>query len=195
MKETFSNLKEWIPLLQTLSWITLIVLGTLKYSEKLERILDSIQERIKSGSSFKAGPVELGEDLRGLEKVSAQTSDAKISADGWEDERNKIYQNNNGLFLAHIIKPSKTIGQEYDIFIYLVRHKSKEFSDVEYAEFFFGSYWQNKIFKETNKNGLIGVSTSAYGPFLCTCRVKMKNGKEIKLNRYIDFEMGRILKR
>lgn len=195
MKEWISALKDWVPFFQTIAWIGLIIFGTVKFSSKLELLLEAIRQRIQTGSSFKAGPVELGEDLRALERVSAETGNAKISENGWSIERDGIYQTNNGLFLAHIIEPSNTHNQEYDVFIYLVRHKSTNFSDVESAEFFFGSYWENKVFKETNKNGLIGVATSAYGPFLCTCRVLMRNGKEIKLNRYIDFEMGRMFPR
>lgn len=195
MKDWISALKDWVPFFQTIAWIGLIVFGAIKFSSKLELLLEAIRQRIQTGSSFKAGPMELGKDLRGLEKVSAGTNTAEISENGWSTERDEIYRVNNGLFLAHIIEPSDTHGQEYDIFIYLVRHKSSDFSDVESAEFFFGSYWENRVFKEVNKNGLIGVATSAYGPFLCTCRVLMRNGKEIKLNRYVDFEMGRMFPR
>jgi len=76
--------------------------------------------------------------------------------------------------------------------VYLIRHKSNNFEDVSYAEFFFGHYWGNEVFREEPRDGLIGVSTSAYGPFLCTCRVAFKDGHSADLNRYIDFEMGRV---
>jgi len=192
MKEWIPLLKDWVPLFQTLSWIGLIAFMVFKFASKLESLLEIVLNRVKSGSSLKAGPVELGEDLRSLDKVSANSSDAPVSEDGWSAERDGIYQSNNGLFLAHVIEPSKKHGQEYDIFIYLVRHRGSDFSDIEYAEFFFGSYWGNRVFKESLKNNLLGVSTSAYGPFLCTCHVKMKNGNEVRLNRYIDFEMSRV---
>jgi len=63
---------------------------------------------------------------------------------------------------------------------------------VKFAEFFFGRYWGNEVFKETAKDGLVGVETSAYGPFLCTCRVHFQDGHISSLSRYIDFEMGRV---
>lgn len=185
-------MKDWVPLLQTIAWIGLIVYGAKKFSTQLQGLFKAIQTRIQSGSSFKAGPVELGEDLKSLEKIPRSDSAALSHEDDWSKERDGLYANNNGIFLAHVIEPSDKTGQLFDIFIYLVRHKSKLLEDIEYAEFFLGSYWGNKVYKETLKNGLIGISTSAYGPFLCTCRVKMKNGKEIRLNRYIDFEMGRV---
>ncbi len=185
-------MKDWIPLLQTLSWIGLIVYSVKKFSTQLQSLFDAIKQRIASGSSFKAGPVELGQDLKALEKVKPAIVSEETKVDDWSKERNEIYNNNNGLFLAHVIEPSKQDGQDYDIFIYLVRHKSETLADIESAEFFLGSYWGNKVYNEKEINSLIGISTSAYGPFLCTCRVKMKDGKEIRLSRYIDFEMGRV---
>ena len=53
----------------------------------------------------------------------------------------------------------------------------------------------NRIFEGTREGNMIGVSTSAYGSFLCTCLVKFTDSKEVVLNRYIDFEMGEVLTR
>lgn len=186
-------MKDWIPLFQTLSWVGLIVYGAKTFRSHLDSVFSAIYSRIKTGSSFKAGPIEIGEDLKSLEKIAPSSATAPPQ-DSWIKERETIYKDNQGLFLAHIIEPSQKNGQLFDIFIFLVRHKSEVWNDVESAEFFLGHYWGNQVFRETKKNGLIGIRTSAYGPFLCTCRIKMKDGKEIRLNRYIDFEMGRIFK-
>jgi len=187
-------MEGWVPLLQTLSWIGLIVFSAHRFSGHLERLFEAIRIRVQSGSPLKVGPIELGQDLKALERIGPNSTKGEMSKEGWGAERDGIYQNNNGLFLVHVIEPSKTDGQLYDIFIYLVRHKSNEIADIEYAEFYLGPYWNNKVFRETEKNGLIGISTSAFGSFLCTCRIIMKNKKEIRLHRYIDFEMGRVFK-
>lgn len=184
-------MSNWFSLLQTLAWIGLIIFGAKSFSVQLQGLFEAIRKRILSGSSFKAGPVELGEDLKSLETVPRGEIPESVAEDDWSKERDGVYALNNGFFLAHVIEPSEEDGQLYDVFIYLVRHKSEIFEDIEYAEFFLGQYWGNKVYIETLKRGLIGISTSAYGPFLCTCRIQMKNGIEIRLNRYIDFEMGR----
>lgn len=208
------------PLLQTLSWIFLIVYGAKKFSGQLIGLVAAIESRIKTGSSFKAGPVQLGEDLKVLAKLPSEgerqasddkghlfrdefkglketssfdPADSSAAVDSsWTAQRESIYAQNQKLFLTHVIIPSKERGQKYDIFIYLIRHKSKRFDDVEYAEFFLGKYWGNQIYKETLKDGLVGVKTAAFGSFLCTCRVKMTDGSFVLLHRYIDFEMGRV---
>jgi hypothetical protein len=110
----------------------------------------------------------------------------------WTTFRNGVYEKNRGIFMTHVIEPSKREGQLYDIFIYLIRHKSIDLSDVEYAEFFFGHMWHDKIYKIKNTGGLIGIIPSAYGEFLCTCRVTFTDGYQINIHRYIDFEAERV---
>ena len=61
---------------------------------------------------------------------------------------------------------------------------------MAYAEFFLGHMWGNRVFRETPHDGMIGMSTYAYSPFLCICRVHLRDGSVVKLDRYIDFEMG-----
>lgn len=109
--------------------------------------------------------------------------------DDWNERRNRTYDSNRNVFLAHIIRPSSKPEQEFDVFIYLIRHKSAGFSDVSAAEFFLGPHWGNKVFPAVEQNGFIGISTAAYGTFLCVCRVTFKDGTHVYLDRYIDFEM------
>lgn len=131
-----------------------------------------------------------------MEYAKQIESDAPISTESdsqkKEEYRTKIYAKNKGLFLTHLIYPTRKSGQQFEIYIYLIRHKLDNFSDVEKVEFFFGHMWGNRVYTEKPKNRIIGISTSAYAPFLCTCSVKFKNGEEIVLDRYIDFEISKI---
>lgn len=109
------------------------------------------------------------------------------------DERIKIYEENRGIFLSHLLEPTKLNGQVFEIFIFLVRHKNNEFNDIEKVDFFFGDKWGNKIFEAKKIKNLIGIRTAAYGPFLCTCYITFKDKKELTLYRYIDFSMRQYL--
>ncbi len=205
MKKWAEVLAPYVPLLQTVVWIVSFGVVALLFRSPLRSILDAIRKRIERGSSFKAGPFEVGQDLRRLEYVEpvplgqihpeGRYPEGDEQAEDWAEERNTIYDNNRGVFITHVLEPSDDPAQKYDIFIYLVRHKSNDYSDIEFAEFFLGHYWGNKVFREKRKNGLIGVSTAAYGPFLCTCRVRFKDGYSASIHRYIDFEMGRVFNR
>jgi hypothetical protein len=109
----------------------------------------------------------------------------------WNVRRNAVYAEHRNIFLTHVISPSAKPGQMFDVFIYLVRHKSTDFSDIRYAEFFLGPYWENKVFPAVERNGFIGLATSAFGTFLCLCKLIFKDGSEVQLERYIDFEAQR----
>ena len=122
------------------------------------------------------------------------TSNDSATSSERSRHRDEIYQTNRGVFITHVLAPSREHGQEYDIFIYLLRHKNDDFSDVIEAEFFLGSYWGNKILNGTRSGDTIGIRVSAYGPFLCTCTVTFNDGAKTTLDRYIDFEMGKVLR-
>jgi hypothetical protein len=109
----------------------------------------------------------------------------------WNQRRKAIYADHRNIFLTHIIQPTSKPRQKFDVFIYLIRHDSEDFSDIRVAEFFLGPYWDNKVFPAIEQNGFIGISTSAYGTFLCICRVTFTDGTNVYLERYIDFEMQR----
>lgn len=198
--ENLIKLKDYVPFFQTFLWIILFLVIVFVFRKFINLLLDIIVDRLRQGSSFKAGPLEVGEKLSQLEYVSQ--NDTKIiapSANDREEQRVSIYKENRGLFLTHLIYPTDRTGQGWDIFIYLIRHQEKEtkdlrFSDIKKAEFFFGHMWGNQIYEEKVKHGMIGVKTSAYAPFLCTCFVTTTDGAVIKLNRYIDFEIEKIIK-
>ncbi len=123
--------------------------------------------------------------------IDSQYNPADETSDEWNNRRDSIKIENRNIFLTHIIRPSTKPNQKFDVTIYLIRQKSDDFADVELAEFFLGRYWGNNVFPARENNGFIGISTSAYGTFLCICRVTFKDGSQVYLNRYIDFESQR----
>ena len=151
------------------------------------KVVADIGRYIAMESAPKVGP---GIPVKDIGIVSLRGS-APETPDEWNKRRDLTYADHRNLFLTHIIRPSSKPGQVFDVFIYLIRHKSEDFSDVRVAEFFLGPYWENKVFPAVEQNGFIGISTSAYGTFLCICRVTFTDGTYIYLERYIDFEMQR----
>jgi hypothetical protein len=113
---------------------------------------------------------------------------APETPDEWNARRNAVYEQTRRIFITHFLRPSKKPGQQFDVFIYLLRHKSSDFSDVRVAEFFLGPYWENRVFPAVEQDGFIGIRTAAYGTFLCICRVAFTDGTHVFLERYIDFE-------
>jgi hypothetical protein len=105
--------------------------------------------------------------------------------------RHNIEERCREVYLVHAIRRSRVSRRQwFDILIYLVRHCSDDLSEVDYAEFFLGRHWNNRIFKVENRDNFVGISIYAYGPVLCTCRVVFSDGYQVMLDRYIDFEMA-----
>lgn len=122
-----------------------------------------------------------------------EETDDMTTPEGRYNQREKIYLDSRYLFLVHVLSPSQKKGQVFDIFIYIKRHRDEDIGDVAKAEFYFGRSWGNRIFEGTREGNVIGVSTSAYGPFLCTCFVTFTDGHRATLYRYVDFEMGNLI--
>jgi hypothetical protein len=151
------------------------------------KVVADVGRHIAMQGATKVGPGIPVQNI-GLESAHGPVVE---TPDEWNARRNAVYTDHRNLFLTHIIKPSSRPGQSFDVFIYLIRHKSEDFADIQFAEFFLGPYWENKVFPAVEQSGFIGISTSAYGTFLCVCRVTFKDGTQIYLERYIDFEMQR----
>ena len=134
--------------------------------------------------------VNPGIPVKDIGMESSYSPEEEIS-DFWNNQRNSVKNDSRDIFLTHIIQPSSKPKQLFDVSIYLIRHNSDDFSDVEKVEFFLGRYWGNKVFPAIEVDGFIGIATSAYGTFLCICRVTFTNGAQVFLNRYIDFESQR----
>lgn len=152
------------------------------------KVVADVGRHIAMQATPKVGPgIPPIKDI-GIESLRGTVSE---TPDEWNARRNAIYTAQRNVFLTHIIRPSSKPGQTFDVFIYLIRHKSDDFSDIRVAEFFLGPYWENRVFPAVEQNGFIGISTSAYGTFLCICRVTFTDGTSVYLERYIDFEMQR----
>ena len=48
------------------------------------------------------------------------------------------------------------------------------------------------IFTSIDRARGFPITTSAYGPFMCTAKLYFTDGEEVMLHRYVDFEMGAI---
>lgn len=170
-------------------WVSLVPVGIALF---VGNFISSIKTPLLSVSGTANKLPTIGESEAII--VSGKHSDNSV----WTDFRASTYSEANGLVLTHEYRPSKEKGQEFDIFIYLIRHTknstkppSQGFDDVDRVEFYFGDAWDNQIFTVKNDGGTLGVRTHAYGTFLAICRIHFKDGRKPALvYRYIDFEMA-----
>lgn len=210
--ETLKDLKDYVPLFQTLLWVCFAFAAVAIFYRQIRSLMEVTFARVQQGSSFEAGPFKIGAELRDLPYVKPDTptpgdKGERVEAGGPESpkamlrrHREEVKQKNRYYYLVHVIEPSKQFGQAFDVFIYLTKpfedaySGKNDFSKVKKADFFLGKYWNNKVFTRKNDGGTIGLRTSAYGPFLCCCLVTFTDGTTVLLDRFIDFEMGKVFK-
>jgi hypothetical protein len=212
-----SLLISLVPLAQSLAWVGFGWLLVSHFGKELKEMISSLAVLVSKGDHLKVGPVELGlsaerlAELRKLPAVPPPTETAApvaiapeivgnlpknpMTLEEWTAYREGIYRGAKGFFLAHTLIPSNVKGQTYDVFITVNKYASRRFasisiSDIEFAEFFLGRHWGNRIFCEKPSNDLLGIQTSAYGGFLCVCKLTLRSKEIIMLSRDIDFHMG-----
>jgi hypothetical protein len=132
------------------------------------------------------------QELRHVPSGGADGNSPRVANDGdwkeWNKYRAAEYARSREVFLVHSLAPSTEPGQLYDIFIYLKKHWTGDLSEIAHAQFYLGRWWGHRVYDVPNNGGHIGIRTAAYGEFLCVCRVVFKDGQEVVLDRYINFD-------
>jgi hypothetical protein len=192
---------SWAPLV-SLAWLVFVVVIWFFYRDVLHELLSLLSLRIKSGASLKIANVEFGPVAfaspggsipDGSHTHQAQRSmEVTIDDGSRKSERDQIYSNSSKLFLAHRLKKSENPSYAFDVTIYLITHKDGSLLGVNSVDYYFGPFWKNQVFRVNSRYNSFAVETSAYGPFLCTASATLVDGTVVKLNRYIDFEMGNL---
>jgi hypothetical protein len=181
-----------LTILPSLQWFLLILFLVIAFRNELHGLLENISWRVKLGAPIKIAYFELGASyISPTGDSKSGFLDARVSPDDKRyEERKNYYEPNRGIFLVHKLAPSKHPKQLYDIILYLIPHKDATLASVQKVEYYFGKHWDNRIFTSIDRASGFKVSTSAYGPFVCTAMIYFTDGKDAIIWRYVDFEAG-----
>ena len=182
--------------LPTFIWAVALGIVLLVFKRELRQIFEMLNRRLRQGASLKFGALEIGQTYvnpgqgavtGGSVRVARKDTDGHRHA-----QREQYYQPNRLLMLVHKIAPSQQAGQQYDILIYLVPHPKSDatLAGVKKVEYYFGKSWGRNVFVSEDRAHGFAISTSAYGPFVCTAEIHFSDGETVMVARYIDFEMG-----
>lgn len=186
--------KNIIPIIPSLLWFFLVICILIIFKDGIHSIVSALLWRIRSGAGIKIASVELSPTYvssnqpipEGTHLIEEQKDINQIRY----QERGNYYLPNRDLFLVHKLVSSTKPDQLYDVLIYLIPHKNATLSFVQKVEYYFGPYWDNRIFTSTDRAKGFAISTSAFGPFVCTAELHFTDGQTSMIWRYIDFEMG-----
>lgn len=192
--------------LPSMLWTGLIGAAVVYLRKELSQIVSQLLLRIRAGAPMKIGAVEIGAVHTAQWHTPPPTSESSYVPEGFAPQesggpgqlvdpmlkhaRERHYAETRNVMLVHRLFRSATPDQVYDVLIYLTPHGEGSLASVVRAEYYFGRYWGYKVFDATDRSRGYPVLTSAYGTFLCACRVTFNDGAQAVLYRYIDFEMG-----
>jgi hypothetical protein len=188
------NAKFW-DVVPTLLWAGVVLFVARRYRRELAEVLADLKWRIKSGASVKFAAIEFGQSYVSpsgdIPKSGGAVTIRPDKGDSRFSQRKQYYEPNRNLQLVHRIAPSMTAGQLYDILVYLIPHGDATLAAVQRVEYYFGRHWANGgIFVSADRARGFSVSTSAWGPFMCTAEIRFTDGETALIARYVDFEMG-----
>lgn len=183
---------SWDFILPDLLWILFWLLIIYLSRDLVKQIVSTLLYRLKHGAGIKIGTFELHE-LKVVPGNEIQNNNFLITKDTnglKEGERSDFYATHRGSMLVHRLFKSQKDGQLYDVLIYVIPSKGNNLIQVISVEYYFGRFWESKIFTSSDRSNGFAIATSAYGPFLCTAKINFNDGKSTTVYRYIDFEMG-----
>lgn len=185
--------QEFIDLVKALTPLAIFFFPIIIFKKHISELLSEFKRRLKTSNKInivsKFASIEM-ERTRvaptGVYKGTQSPGPDTLR----EEQRKKLYEDSRGMKLVHTLSKSSRSGQLFDIEIFIIPHKHSSMKGLSKVSYFFGAYWQNKTYETDNRfNGFL-ISTSAYGPFLCTAELHFNDGHTVTLSRYIDFEMG-----
>lgn len=186
------NSFPWESIFPDLLWIIFWLIIIFLSKDFIKTAITTLLYRFKHGAGVKIGSFELQElKVNAGQKIQNSHFITTYDKDGLkEKERAKYYAEHRGAMLVHRLYKSPKDGQLYDILIYIIPKKNNNLIQVTSVEYYFGKFWDTKIFTSTDRSNGFAIATSAYGPFLCTAKINFNDGGSKTIYRFIDFEMG-----
>lgn len=182
--------------LPSILWVLLVLVALLLFRREIRDVFQNLSWRLRTGAALKLFSLELGQSYvspsidtnkdETLLKHRIDTDEAR-----WH-QREQYYKPNRNIHLVHRLAPSAKSGMLYDIQLYLVPHREATLSNVSKVEYYFGRHWGKQIFTSIDRSRGFVISTSTFGPFMCTAELHFTDGETVIINRYVDFEMGAI---
>lgn len=84
-------MKDYVPLIQTVLWVLLILAGILILRPELTELRTAIRKRLEEGSTVKIGPVELGELKLQVTNVRAEVNNVRTDVTDLQDRVARLF--------------------------------------------------------------------------------------------------------
>jgi hypothetical protein len=173
------------------------IFGTLLlwyFGKEIRSALGALGERVRRGDDVDLGGIKLKSSAAQLpaNEAGALAPPSEKAVSTLADERLGLYKRFRRLMLVNRFYPPTVPGQDFDVVLLIHAHKGSDqpagsLDDIERVEYFLGPSWNNRVFSSTEADQHFAVRVSAYGSFVCVCRIKFRNSDSQEIQyRYID---------
>lgn len=183
--------------LPSILWVLLVFIALVLFRREIREVFQNLSWRLRTGAALKLFSLELGGQSYVSPSIETDTDETALehhtdtAEERWR-QREQYYKPNRNIHLVHRLAPSTKSGMLYDIQLYLMPHRDATLSNVSKVEYYFGRHWGKQIFTSIDRSRGFPITTSAFGPFICTAKLYFTDAETVIINRYVDFEMGAI---
>jgi hypothetical protein len=193
---------NWVPLLQTLSWVGLIGLVLILNRHRLTRLLDEIVWRVHQGASLSAGPLSLGETPKDIKAGRADlataegTTGATASADAetfFADPPAHITQVDairEDIYLVHsgsqLDEQTEDGKNWYAVRIWLEADQEWLLDPCTRVTYRLHPSFETKTIATQRRNREFELWLRVWGEFTILAYVEFESGPPALLSRYLD---------
>jgi hypothetical protein len=193
---------DWVPLLQTLSWVGLIGLVLGLNRRRLGNLLDEVIKRVREGSSFQAGPVSLGEAPRDIKSGRVEFATAEGAAgvtvspsaeaffddiaahmDGVDADRQDVYLVHSATRLDDQTDDGK---YWYTVRIWVEADSEDLLDDCRRVTYRMHPTFQDPIIATQRRNREFELWLRVWGEFSVFAYLEFEEGPPALLSRYLD---------
>jgi hypothetical protein len=173
---------ELVDLVSSIAWPSMILLGLILFWPEVRDLVTEIRERIRRGSSFGFGLLNVGAAL--------QVEAARIPSPG---EGESVKLENIALLHTSFLRPDKTQefndGRPYYQFEVIVIAPRDVTNRIESVTYYLPAPWPDRLRRRTTSNRAdrFKMKDLANGTLIVTAEVQFKGSIErTQLNRFVD---------
>ncbi len=177
--------KDIAPLLQTLCWPLVVGVIVIWLHDPIGRLIRAIAKRVEDGDSFEAGS-------SGVKLTSTQPRLATPSETPIEKAVEHRSKHISPVYLLHRARRDQKLDKDdheyYRLVIWIDSDDPDFLSKVEEVTYYLHSTFKDPIRLVSNSDDGFALKTAAWGQFLLSAAVKMRDGKTTyNIERYLNF--------
>lgn len=197
------DLKTLLDFLAAISWPVVVLVLVFVFRTQLAEFVRLLLRRTEAGHGLKIWQIELPgistSKLLDTSPPQGTLAHIETATDTDKAARKKLYEEQDYFQLVHQVRPDPVDEQNYDISVYLHPHKSAKLANIKRVKYYLGRHFGkgqhgSRFVVDDPRNGF-ALKVRAYGPTLCVAEVVLHSGNSLTLTRYLDIEIGPVLRK